>query len=176
MRSVTNIFFLFLLIFGPPAALAEQAGGPYAPQRQELFRIERSTNSNIVQYDAQVTQDGRLWSEEPIVAYWVRHNEDGQVKELSWFQKRFAYGFRAQHDPQTDRVTLDMKAKIGRPVIVEPVGERYTATMTIDGESAEIERIFIQATGRGISTRVEFIELYGRDSATGEARYEKLIP
>jgi hypothetical protein len=48
--------------------------------RQPLFKIERSKNANIIQYDAQLGADGKLHAREPVVAYWLRLAEQGQVQ------------------------------------------------------------------------------------------------
>jgi len=146
------------------------------PDRQALFKIERNKNANIVQYDAQIGADGKLLKKEPIVAYWVRLADKGQVKELSWVQKTFAYGFNVKHDPKNDTLELDMKADIGRPITVKREGNDYRAATQIDGSMAYIEKIFIHATGKGMSTSVDYIELHGDDAKTGEKRFEKIVP
>lgn len=144
--------------------------------RQSLFRIERNTNANIVQYDAQVGQNGIFDSKKPVVAYWIRLAEQGQVKELSWIQSKFAYGFKATLDRETDSVTLDMAADIGRLIRIQRIGEAYQATTDIDGTPSRIVKIYIHATGKGLSTRVDFIELHGTDLAAGDETLEQFIP
>ena len=37
-------------------------------------------NANIIQYDAQVAPDGKLLKKEPVVGYWIRLAEQGQVQ------------------------------------------------------------------------------------------------
>jgi len=46
-------------------------------EARPLFRIERSKNANIVQYDVQLTPDGKIYSKEPVIAYWIRLAKDG---------------------------------------------------------------------------------------------------
>jgi len=146
------------------------------PDRQALFKIERNKNANIVQYDAQIGADGKLLKKEPVVAYWIRLAEKGQVEQLSWVQKAFAYGFNVKHDPKNDTLELDMKAEIGRPITVQREGDGYRATAQIEGSKAYIKKIFIHATGKGMSTSVNYIELHGDDAKTGESRFEKIVP
>ena len=163
-------FLLFALICAP---MLLHAG---APGRQALFKIERNKNANIVQYDAQIGADGKLLKKEPVVVYWIRLAEKGQVEELSWVQKTFAYGFNVKHDPKNDTLELDMKADIGRPITVQRAGDGYRATAQIEGSNAYIGKIFIHATGKGMSTTVNYIELHGDDAKTGEKRFEKIVP
>lgn len=163
-------FLIFIFICFPDGLFAE------GPNRQALFKIERSKNANIVQYDAQIGADGKLLKKEPVVAYWIRLADQGQVAELSWVQKTFAYGFSAKHDVKNDTVILDMKADFGRPLTVGRHGNEYRATAPIEGSDSYLEKIFIHATGKGMSTTVNYIELYGIDLKTGENRYEKFNP
>ncbi len=78
------------------------------PDRDALFHIERNKNANIVQYDAQIKPDGMLYSKEPVVGYWIRLADQGQVKELTWIQKTFAYGFTVKLNKDENTATLDM--------------------------------------------------------------------
>ena len=164
------ILMMLALIFFPALVLAQ------TPDRQHLFKIERSKNANIVQYDAQVGSDGKLLKKEPVVAYWIRLAEQGQVEKLSWIQRTFAYGFKAKLDRNREIAELDMSADFGRPIIVIREGGQYRATAPIDCSQSYLEKIFIQAQGKGISVTVEYIELFGEDMKTGESRYQKFVP
>ena len=92
-------------------------------ERDALFHIERNKNANIIQYDAQVKPDGMLDSREPVVGYWIRLAEQGQVKELIWIEKKFAYGFTTKLNKGENTATLDMAADIGRTILVKRDGE-----------------------------------------------------
>ena len=171
-RTVPKLaLFLMFTLFCSPAYLHAAA-----PDRQALFKIERNQNANIVQYDVQIGVDGKLLKKEPVVGYWVRLAEKGQVQELSWIQKTFAYGFNAKYDRGTDSVKLDMKADIGRPITIRRQGDGYRAMARIEGSESWLEKIFIHATGKGMSTNVDYIELHGDDVKTGDKRYEKIVP
>lgn len=47
-------------------------------ETEHLFRIERSKNVNIVQYDAQLTQKGKLDPEKPVMAYSIMYTNSGE--------------------------------------------------------------------------------------------------
>jgi hypothetical protein len=144
--------------------------------RQSLFRIERNTNDNIIQYDAQIGRDGKLDSHEPVVAYWIRLAEEGQIKKLSFVQRKFAYGFKARYNAGQDTAEVKMVAEIGRLITVRRIGNYFRALTDIDGKLSYVDTIYIQANGKGMSTRVEYIELHGIDADTGDNRYERFIP
>lgn len=141
-----------------------------------LFHIARSKNANIVQYDAQVAEDGKLYKKEPVVGYWIRLNEQGQRQELSWVQRTFAFGFSAKADKSREGATIDMKADVGEAIKVIRDGDVYRATITIDGSPSYFEKMYIDATRDGMSLDVRYVELFGKDMKTGEDRYEKLNP
>lgn len=143
---------------------------------QPLFHIERSKNANIVQYDAQVAADGKLFKKEPVVGYWIRLNEQGQKQKLSWLQRTFAYGFDAKPDKGRESAEVNMKADVGQAIKVVREGDIYRATVTIDGAPSYFEKMYIDATRHGLSIDVRYVELFGEDMKTGEARYEKIVP
>ncbi len=161
---------LLILMFSPSVLYSGEL------TRQGLFRIERNTNDNIIQYDAQIGRGGKLDSREPVVGYWIRLAEDGQEKELNFVQKKFAYGFKASYNAKNDSAELKMVAKIGRSLTVRLVGDRFRALANIDGRLSYIDVIYIRAHGKGMSTKVEYIELHGIDSHTGDIRYERFSP
>jgi len=144
--------------------------------RDPLFHIERNKNANIVQYDAQVGANGELYPKEPVVGYWVRLAEQGQVKKLSWVQRKFAYGFTVKLNKDDNTAILELAIDLGRTLLVKQDGEDYRAITNIDGVESYIDKIFIHATGSGISTRLKFIELYGKAVDSQGEQYERYSP
>ena len=146
------------------------------PDRDPLFHIERNKNANIVQYDAQVGDDGRLYAKEPVKVYWIRLADEGEVKKLTWIQKTFAYGLKAKLDKEHKTVRVEVAADIGRTLVVKRIGDDYRAVSDIDGVESSLDRIFIQASGRGIFTRVEYIDLFGTSVTDQKEQYERFVP
>jgi hypothetical protein len=166
---ITGLLF-FLLIFEAGILQADQKN------HQPLFKIERNTNANFIQYDAQIGSDGKLDRKLPVVAYWIRLAEQGQKQELSRIQSKFAYGFKADLDRASDTVTLEIAADIGRPIIVVRDNTAYQATAKINGKLSRIKKIYIHATGKGLSTTVDYIQLHGIDMETGDDAFEQFVP
>lgn len=145
-------------------------------ETRHLFRIERSKNANIVQYDVQLTPDGKIYSKEPVIAYWIRLAKDGQRKELSSTQRRWAYGFQTRYDAKCNFAILEMRAKIGRKIKVYALDGVYCGEIRIDGQPAFIEKIYITTIEGGMFPKVQSIGLYGKDTLTCEDRYENIKP
>ena len=141
-----------------------------------LFKIERSKNANIIQYDARSDPDGKLLKKDPVVGYWIRLAEQGQVKELTWVQRTFAFGFGTELARDRESAEVEMKVDLGSPISVSRFGDRFRATVPIDGKTSFLDRIFIRAYPKGIAVKVEYFELFGTDVETGEARYQKILP
>ena len=169
MRIISGLLFI-ALICEPVLLQADQW------ERQSLFRIERSKNANILQYDAQIGPDGKLNKKEPVIVYWVRLAEQGQVKELSWIQRKFAFGFKTVTDRKSGLITLHMAADIGQPIRVQHIDGAYRAMVDIDGNPSQLEKIYIQASKKGMSITVEFVEIYGIDLDTGDETYIRFVP
>lgn len=168
-RAATGLLALALIL----AATVLYANEPEA---LPLFKIERSKNANIIQYDAQIGPDGKLLKKEPVIGYWIRLAEQGQVMKLTWIQRKFAFGFKAKYDPESDTATINMVADIGQPITVRRVCGEYMATVDLEGQPSQLEKIFIQAHGKGIKVTVEYVEIFGKDLKTGEEKYAKIIP
>ena len=169
IRIVIRLLLTAIISF--PAVV--QANGP---ARDALFHIERNKNANIVQYDAQVGADGMLYSKKPVVGYWVRLADQGQVEKLTWVQRKFAYGFNAKLNKNENTVTLNLAAKIGRTLLVKRDGEDYRAIADINGVSCYVDKIFIHASGKGKSTKVDYIELYGNAVNDQGEQHERFSP
>ena len=141
-----------------------------------LFKVERSKNANIIQYDAQIGPNGKLDRKKPVNVYWVRLAEQGQIKPLSWIQKKFAYGFKVRFDHGSDSVIMDMAADIGQPIRVERDGATYRAVVDIGGTPSRLIKVFINATDKGFFKKVNYVEFYGTALATGEETYIRFVP
>jgi len=145
-------------------------------ETRHLFKIERSKNANIVQYDVQVTSDGKLYQKEPIIAYWIRLAEDGRKRELSFIQRKFSYGIRTKYHPVSNSAILKIVAARSRSIKVYEVEGVYRGETRINGQPAFLERIFVTSSKHGFLPKGNSIELFGKDIKTGVDCYEKLTP
>jgi hypothetical protein len=151
----------------PESALAET---------YPLFTIERSINANVVHYDAQLTADGRLDTEEPVIAYHVMLAEDGRRKKLNWIEKKLAYGFDIRPDPAVGGYTMTMVAAPQRPITVKGERNAVRAEAVIDGHSAVLRKMYVDASDASLWPQIRYVDLYGEDLQTGEDRFERMMP
>ena len=143
---------------------------------EPLFRIERSKNANVVQYDAQLTPEGKLKPEKPVIAYWIMNAHGGEKEDLNWVEKKIAYGFSVEYDTKGDFWIMDLVADIQRKIKVYKVNGRYRAEILIDGRPAFVDRIYIESIEGGMRPKVKYMEFFGKGIKTGSNLYEKFIP
>jgi hypothetical protein len=167
---------IFLVILATaPIVHGNQSLSPDLETRP-LFKIERSKNANIVQYDVQVTPDGKLYQKEPVIVYWIRLAEDGRKRELTFFQRNWSYGISTKYDPRSNSAIVVIKAARSRVIKVCEVEGVYRGETIIDGQPALLERIFVTSSKSVLQRKGNSIELYGKNIKTGGDCYEKLTP
>jgi hypothetical protein len=72
--------------------------------------------------------------------------------------------------------TLDMALNLGRTILIRRDGQDYRAIADINGETSYVDKVFIHARGKGLTTRVNYIEWYGHSVHSGEELYERFSP
>ena len=162
-------WFAVLVLLAVPAAAARIKTSP-------LFIIERNLNANIVHYDARLTANGKLDPKEPVIAYWVRLAENGSRKELSWIEKKKAYGFAIKPDPSVNGYKMTLVAAPEKQITVKKEKDAVRAETVIDGRPAVLEKMYIRASDGLTEPKVQYIEVYGKDLQTGERLHEKMVP
>ena len=143
---------------------------------QDLFIIERSTNANVVRYDAKIGKDGAFDPKEPVVAYWIMAAEDGRRQSLSALEKMFAYGFTIRRDSSDQSFWMTLVSQKRREIHIYQEGGKVRAVILIGGQGAYLRKIHVQVRKTGLLPTVDYVELFGHDIVTGRDRYEKLAP
>lgn len=149
--------------------------GPAAPEcAPELFRIQRSTNANVVVYEARLAAPGSLDRQEPVHASWIMLAVDGRREELNFLERGLAYGFEVREAGAPGIVELRLRAQPDRPVVVRFRDGCPAAFVTITGREALFRRIFVQVEG-GPFPEVRSVELVGLDAKDG-VEVREIIP
>jgi len=143
---------------------------------QNLFIIERSTNANVVRYDAKIGEDGAFDPKEPVVAYWIMAAEDGRRQSLSALEKMVAYGFTIRRDSSDQSFWMTLVSQKRREIHIYQEGGRVRAVILIGGQAAYLHKIYVQVGKSGLLRTVDYFELFGHDVVTGRDRYEKVAP
>lgn len=139
-----------------------------------LFVIERSTNANLVAYDARLKSDG-FDTRSPISVYWILNEDGGRREELSTLERRLAYGVEISR-ASAEEVVFALVSLAGRPITVRLESGEPVAIVDIDGERSRLERVFVQTRESGILPSVEWVELRGLRLRDGRRSTERILP
>jgi hypothetical protein len=157
------------------SALCESAGSGGDSCPAHLFVIERSKNANIVVYDAKRGAGGDFVASEPVVAYWLLNGEKGKREELNVVERKEAYGFDVTPgEPGT--FAMAFKASRARRLTIRMLNGCPVATGPIGGQNGILRRMFVQSKEDSLRPKVQYVELFGEDAASGGPLYEKFVP
>jgi hypothetical protein len=107
IKSLAIVLLIAIVSFFPEAPFAD------SNKRDHLFRIERSINKNVVQFDVRLMENSNLPDSSPVIVYWVLEN--GQQEELTLIQQKYAYGIYSQEKLEKNKFRIFLVAlKTGR--------------------------------------------------------------
>jgi hypothetical protein len=153
------------------AAFVGFSSASHATRRDELFRIGRSKNENVVIYEARRGPAG-LHVPSPVSAYWLMLAEDGRREQLTWAERKLAYGYDVA-DVRPDGCLLTLSACSTRSLRIERANAGFRAICSIAGQRAVLERIFVQASEGALLPSVQHVDLFGK-SLGGSPLSERL--
>lgn len=154
-----------------PVLAAPRAAAQCAP----LFVIERSSNANVVVYEAVRAPGGVVDPRQPVAAHWRMLAEDGRREELNGIERRLAYGVEVVGSGSEGGVEIAVRALRERTIEVLTAGECPTARMPIGGRPALLRRVYVKlARGLFFFPKVAYVELHGEDPETRAAVDERI--
>ena len=161
-----RIIFLLLLCFTSATAFCEVPTG-------RLFQIDRSKNSNIVCYDVNL-ENNSLDLNNPLDVYWIRHEEGGVRKDLSFIQRKLAYGYKVVSKGKNE-ATVKLIAYNKQNLRICKRNSKWVALITIKGKECVLSTIYVKAKPTN-SLSVEYVELRGKSIADGKMVSDKIFP
>ncbi|MFN3851167.1 MAG: DUF4833 domain-containing protein [Spirosomataceae bacterium] len=174
-----NIKVIILLILGSYNLVAQNKFPTPPHSANRLFYIQRSNNAHTVVYDANWLGGKTLHPEKPVNVYWIRYDEKVHTQNLSMIQRNLAYGVEAVANSKEkgsyDVRIVAFKKKSIKIKIAE--NGHAIATMLINGIESQLHKIFVQLEDNdSFCPKVKFIEIFGKNLATGAEIYEKFKP
>lgn len=145
--------------------------------KEMLFYVQRDPNANTVVYELNRAPQGTLNEAEPIRAFWIRYADGGERKELNYIQRKFAYGLNTKKLGKDNyELTFVSYAKMALYLRKDATG-RYNVYATINQKEAILDRVFVRIEGGTFWVpNVVYVELKGRDTATGKAVSARFKP
>ena len=186
MRNILLTILLFLGFNTLNQARNDDIGHPSddpgypVPIRSEklLFYVQRTHNHNTVIYELNLQPDGKLNKKEPLHPSWIRYEEGGVRKELSFIQNR-VYGLDVHMlDESTFLIHFRSFKKRTIYLIQAEKNNQYKVMISINGKMEELTSIFICSVNNslGIPSSVKYIDIHGINPATGNIVSERVIP
>lgn len=175
LRKKNLMYSVFLLLTITCFCANAQDGFP-EPQNNpdQLFYLQRTHNKNTIVYELN-KKDGVLDVNEPVHVFWIRYEENAQRQELSYIQRKFAYGIKAKKIKENHyRLSLTSYDKFPMD-LVKDMGNTYKVYANANGKRIQLHRIFIKITGGSMwSPDIEYFELKGTDSHSGDVVAERM--
>jgi hypothetical protein len=169
MKTLVLVLSVVMAMSGLSVALAT------CNKAYPLFRIERSKNKNIVQYDICVSENGDVPDSKPVTAYWILEN--GKKHDLNFIEANLAYGIDSQEKLGENRYRIVVVAMKDRNIVVEKSAEGYRAITLISGKESILEKIYVNSEERMLGLpKVDYIDLFGRAVQTDASVKERIIP
>ena len=155
--------------------LSAVTGNTFCTKKDPLFRIERSKNKNIVQYNACLLQNNNISDSNPVEAYWVLAN--GQKEELNLLESKQAYGIESKEKLGENKFRVLLAALKDRGIIIQKMKGDYKALVKIKGELSILERAYVQSDEQTLGLpKVQHVDLFGRSLRTNKPVKERIIP
>jgi hypothetical protein len=142
-----------------------------------LFYVQRNANSNTIVYEITMGSNGQPDAENPVHPYWIRYNEKGQKEELSYIQRKFAYGVTSKSIGNGRYDIRFVSYKKFPLTLMKGTDGKYHIFATISQKQFIVNRIFVKIEGGSFWVpNVRFVEFKGTDPATGKEITERFKP
>ncbi|GAA4090508.1 DUF4833 domain-containing protein [Mucilaginibacter panaciglaebae] len=143
---------------------------------QRLFYLQRLPNSNTLIYELNAP-NGHLNEDEPVHPYWLRYAEKGQREELSYIQRKFAYGVVSKKLPNNQYDVRFVSYKKFPMLLMKANDGKYHIFATIAQKQMMVNRIFVKIEGGSFWVpNIVYVEFKGTDPNTGREIAERFKP
>lgn len=138
-----------------------------------LFYIQHNLNHNTYVYEINL-EKGKLNKIDPVKVYRINYEDKGQKENLSFIQRKYAYGVNYI---SADKTKFNLSATRAIPMVLNTNDKNSWIEIEINNKKLILEKIFIQSNekSKGLKIKVDSIIFIGKD-VKGNLIREKLIP
>lgn len=142
---------------------------PVPHEKNQLFYLQRDPDSNTIIYALNL-ENGELNRTNPVLAYWIRYADAGQIQKLSFIQRKMAYGINVK---ELAPDLYEMHIQAYKPLKItlsknEKTG-KYQAFVTVKDKIILLDRIFVRINGGSLfKPNVQYIEVCGHHTENGK--------
>ncbi|RZL69242.1 MAG: DUF4833 domain-containing protein [Pedobacter sp.] len=132
----------------------------------QLFYLQRDPNTNTIIYQLNVDKRGKVNADNPVNVFWMRYDDKGEKKELSYIQRKFAYGILTKNMGNGQfELRFTSHKKLPMYLNKSEADKRYHVYATINKKKLQIERIFLRIEGGSFwLPNVKYVEIKGYDA------------
>lgn len=169
-----KIFLLFGLILASGFSFAQVKLPVPVGNPLQLFYLQRSTNTNTIICELN-NKEGVLDLNDPVHVYWLRYADQGQKSELSFLQRKFAYGVKSTLISKDKYELHFVSYKKLLMYLIKGPNNKYNVFTTINQKQAILNRIFVKIDGGTLwAPNVEYVEMQGVDPVSGRQVVQRL--
>ncbi len=168
------ILFILILALSVGDAMAQTVFPVPTGNQKQLFYLQRTSNSNTIVYELNY-KDGVFDLENPVHEFWIRYQEQGQQQELSFIQRKFAYGIKARKITN-NKYELNFVSYKNYKLYLEPGPDNKLYVFTnINKQKVILTSIFLKINGGSFwSPNIEYVEISGIDPGNRTVVKERL--
>jgi hypothetical protein len=145
---------------------------------KQLFYLQRTTNSNTIICDLNTDANGQVIKDNPVHVYWIRYDEGGEKKELSYIQQTFAYGMK--HESLSNGVFKLHFVSYKKQVFYlkrSPKDNQYKMYFVHNNKEFVLHKLFVRIDGGTFWVpNVIYMEILGKDEYSGTPFSYKFKP
>lgn len=182
--SLFYIAAFMLMLFGISASAQTTDNNDPSPLKfptpkgiaNQLFYVQRDPNINTIICELNMNEDGTVDKKKPVNVYWIRYDEGNEKKDLSYIQRKFAYGIETK-DLGNDQYELRFVSYKKFPLYLSKSAEdnKYHVYVTVNKKKIQLDRIFLRIEGGSFwIPNVKYVELRGINTANKTAISERI--
>lgn len=141
------------------------------------FYVQRTPNTNTIMYELNM-KNGVLNDNDPVHVYWIRYANGGGTEELSYIQRKFAYGVKVSKVGQEKyKLLFAAYDKIPFYLMKSTAGIFHTY-VEVSGKMIVLKRIYIRIDKGGTfwAPNVKYVEFKGTEVSSGKEVVQRINP
>ncbi len=142
-----------------------------------LFYVQRDPNINTVIYELNLDLNGQIDDKEPVKIYWIRYAEKGEKKDLSYIQRKFAYGLDVKK-LSNEKYEIKFVSYSKLPLYLQKGNDgKYKVFAQINQKQSVLNRVFVRIKGGTFWVpNVVYVDLIGKDPNTNQNVSRRINP
>lgn len=145
--------------------------------QNRLFIIERNRDADILVYEANIEDDLKINSKEPIKTYWLRA-ENNNTSPLTMVQKQYTYGVELLSNPEPNVWNFCLKALPSKILQLKKTknGE-YKVYSKVDKKTVQLNKLYVNFKGHSYwHPKILSIDLNGIEMQSKKEITHKIYP